>query len=60
MSTKLFERTDSSGLVTTAVFMEQAPSPAAQFFDLPAHVDSELVLRSFITVSALGIRLLPG
>ena len=43
MSTKLFERTDSSGLVTTAVFMEQAPSPAPQFFDLPAHVDSDMV-----------------
>ena len=44
MSTKLFERTDSSGLVTTAVFMEQAPAPASQFFDLAADVDSDMVV----------------
>jgi hypothetical protein len=44
MAIKLFERTDDSGLVTTAVFRQQAAAPAAHFFDLPAEVDGDMVV----------------
>jgi hypothetical protein len=43
MSVKLFERTDSSGLVTTAVFRQEAASPAAHFFDLQVDVAGDMV-----------------
>lgn len=44
MSAKLFERTDSSGLVTTAVFKEQAAFPSSHFFDLATTVDPDMVV----------------
>lgn len=44
MAIKIFERTDSSGLVTTAVFRQQAAAPAAHFIDLQADVDSDMVV----------------
>jgi hypothetical protein len=44
MATKLFERTDSSGLITTAVFRQQADSPAAHFRDLRVDVDADMVV----------------
>lgn len=44
MSIKLFERTDSSGLVTTAVFRQEAATPAAHFFDLRVDVDADMVV----------------
>jgi hypothetical protein len=44
MAIKLFERTDSSGLVTTAVFQQQAPAPQAHFHDLAAEVEPGMVV----------------
>lgn len=44
MAVKLFERTDSSGLVTTAVFRQQAAASAAHFFDLRVDVDRDMVV----------------
>jgi hypothetical protein len=44
MSVKIFERTDSSGLVTTAVFRQDAPAAAAHFFDLRVDVAGDMVV----------------
>jgi hypothetical protein len=44
MVTKLFERTDSSGLVTIAVFQQRAAAPQAHFHDLAAEVDPAMVV----------------
>ncbi|MBM2620965.1 hypothetical protein JIG36_36245 [Actinoplanes sp. LDG1-06] len=45
MATKIFEQTDSSRLVTTAVFLNQAPDPPKPaFFDLAAEVDRDMVV----------------
>ena len=44
MSVKIFERTDSSGLVTTAVFRQEAPAAAAHFFDLRVDVAGDMVV----------------
>lgn len=43
MADKIFQRTDASGIVTIAVFRQQASAPSAHFFDHQVDVDSDMV-----------------
>lgn len=43
MADRIFQHTDPSGKVTTAVFRQQAPVEAAHFFDFQVDVDPDMV-----------------